>query len=209
MASDALRPELAAVPAPHVAPHVASGAATAAATARSRGGARVASSLPSFSGLVTLLLVSLVVVAVSVPRLRGFALRENELDAIHTARLFAAVLPAALPDEAAAPAIEALVTQNGLARQLSDAEFLSGGRLMRRHGYLFEVTRVPVGGGDGADAAPGELCVRAWPWEPGRTGVAAFVGRAGGEVLGHPNEGRWSALFGPPERVGEAWQRLR
>jgi hypothetical protein len=140
-----------------------------------------------------------------VPRLRGFALRENELDAIQTARLFAEVLPRPVPD-AAAPAIEALVAENGLARQLADAEFLAGGRLMRRHGYLFEVTRVSVGS---AEAPPTELCVRAWPWEPGRTGVAAFVGRPSGVVLGHPNAGRWSARPGPPERVDAAWQPLR
>lgn len=138
--------------------------------------------------VAVLVLIGVVVVLVSLPRLRRFALDENESDAIRALRvlgddalaheeLFGAGRLAALVD--AVP---------GRRRHLEDLETLPGGRL-RRHGYVFDW----IEGEDGGTA------IVAWPWEHGRTGVAVFAVVPGGPVLGLANaDGRYGGPRRPP-----------
>lgn len=165
---------------------------------------------------LTLAAVGLVVLLVSLPRLRDLALRENEADA--------AWLVTRLADacgQSEAHEVQALIRGvPALDRQVDDAEFLEGGRLLRRHGYLFEVVQLEpleleVGAGStGSDpvAAHAPRAIRAWPWQAGRTGRMALVWTAASGVVGDPNPGgRWSGQAPPdPESaVAEAWRPVR
>jgi len=154
----------------------------------------------------TLLAVATVVLLVSLPRLRDFALRENQGDA----RGLVARLGRLLDDEVHAAEVgnvqDAIAGDPALARQLEDVEYLEHGRLLRRHGYLFEVL---------PGAAPQRVTVRAWPWEHGRTGLASFVWIAHRGLAGHPNtDGRWTGTGGGPAPVfagsaspdGDGWR---
>ena len=152
--------------------------------------------------VAVLALIGLVVVLVSLPKLRHFALHENESDAIRAVRvlgddaldheeLFASGRLAALVD--AVP---------GRRRHLEDLETLPDGKL-RRHGYVFEW----IEGEDGGTA------IVAWPWEHGRTGLAAFAVEPGGLVFGLPNgDGRISGLDHPPDLpasgFAEPWREV-
>jgi hypothetical protein len=165
----------------------------------------------SAGGAATLAAIASVLVLVSLPRLRGFALHENEQDALETTRLLARAVADARSNGAGAAgaardvAIGAIAGAPPLARQLRDAEVLADGQLLRRHGYLFEV----VAPGEGAG-----LAVRAWPWRHGRTGRIALVGRGDGEVLANSNaDGRWSGPLAPPTPpssgpLAEGWRPL-
>jgi len=138
--------------------------------------------------VAVLALIGVVVVLVSLPKLRHFALHENESDAIRAVRmlgddaldheeLFASGRLAALVD--AVP---------GRRRHLEDLETLADGKL-RRHGYVFEW----IEGEDGGTA------IVAWPWEHGRTGVAVFAVVPGGPVFGLSNaDGRYGGARRPP-----------
>lgn len=133
--------------------------------------------------------ILLVVVLVSVPQLRGFALRENELDAMRTLRLLAATpAPANVP--AGSYDLAQLVAHDAsLRRRLEDVEFLADGRV-RRHGYLFDISSL----------RPGEPMLRAWPWSHGTTGRGAFVWTPQHGLLGHANkEGVFAGPDGAPE----------
>lgn len=146
---------------------------------------------------LTLVAIAAVVVVISLPRLREFALRENESDA----RALLARLGAKLEIHAAErPAsVAALVSaadaadtddRGGLSRWLGDAEYLAEGRLLRRHGYLFDV----------AEGPDRRFVVRAWPWRAGRTGTLAFVDPVGAAPLAHANQAaRFSGPDSPPE----------
>ncbi len=153
----------------------------------------------SLNGLVTLLAIAAVLVTVSVPRLRGFALQANERDALATSRLLARALQRVElgPDAS----IRQLVEEAQLGRLLDDAEYLQAGSLLRRHGYLFRLTQAPpplhlTGSGRTvlAGEAPDPACViLAWPWDSGRTGGSALAVFPAGPALGCANEGgRWS-----------------
>lgn len=131
--------------------------------------------------------VAVVVLLVSLPRLREFALRENEADA----RTLVARL-GELCAQGAPPASlgEVLARAPLLAARLEDAEWLGGGAVLRRHGYLFEL-----------DSSVAQPIIRAWPWEHGRTGCRAFRWRTGA-LEGHPNlAGGWNGL--PPSAPDE------
>lgn len=138
---------------------------------------------------LSLFAIGLVVVLVSVPRLRALALRSNEDDAWQMIRLLGQeafggeVLAAPNRD------LGQLVDERpGLAHRLDDTEVLQQGRVLRRHGYLFDLIE-----------AGGRHELRAWPWRHGRTGVAAFVFTDRGELFGHPNpQALWSGLGRPP-----------
>lgn len=168
----------------------------------------------------TLFAIAAVVVVISLPRLREFALRENEADA----RALLARLGAALEAHAAerplatepALAVVDLLETGGASRGaasdvvpsgpltssanpahprgLADAELLDGGRLLRRHGYLFDVASGP----------DHRIVVRAWPWHAGRTGQRAFVDPLGAPPLAHANP---KAEFSGPDG-GPALQAL-
>jgi hypothetical protein len=146
-----------------------------------------------------LVAIGLVVLLVSLPRLREFALRENEEDARALVTRLAG-LAAREVQAAEKPSIETLLASDPSAkRQLDDVEYLDGGRRLRRHGYLFEV-------GHAADGT----WVRAWPWEWRKTGISAYGWNSGTELVAHPNaEGRWSGLEAPPQVDGDAqWRAL-
>lgn len=144
--------------------------------------------------------IVLVVVLVSIPRLRAFALRQNELDAVRMLRSLAAH-PAPIGFDPAEHDLAALVAQDvGLKRRLEDLEFVDGGRL-RRHGYLFDMAR----------SASGEPMLRAWPWTHGQTGRGAFVWSPQRGLLGHPNtDGRYAGPEAPPDpaEVDVTWLRM-
>jgi hypothetical protein len=159
-------------------------------SARARAQAQVADrswGLP-WIDVLTLFAIGLVVVLVSLPRLRSFALRENELDAMHMLRT--------LSSQPAAPGVDArecnlaalLAPDPALRRKLEDLELLADGRV-RRHGYLFDLVLL----------GPGQPMLRAWPWNHAQTGRAAFAWTPERGLLGFENkDGRFSGPEHPP-----------
>ncbi|MEM7309752.1 MAG: hypothetical protein AAF682_23960 [Planctomycetota bacterium] len=148
------------------------------------------------AGVVTVLAIMTVVVLVSLPRLHDFALRENESDAAVLTRL----LGQGLVQHAEPGAdLHDLAERMGLDPRRDDLEWVESGRLLRHHGYLFEL--VP---------GRGEAIVRAWPWTYGETGRTAFVFRAEGGVFGHDNPGgAWTGPAQPPALSAEGWVAVR
>ncbi|MFN0245113.1 MAG: hypothetical protein ACKVWV_19695 [Planctomycetota bacterium] len=128
---------------------------------------------------VALVAIAVVVALVSLPRLRQFALRENEADAIRLVRVLAA---------GGQPLEERFAPGSALARRVGDVELL-GHSVLRRHGYLFDSVRT-------ADGSP---MVRAWPWSHQHTGLGAFVWTPERGLLAHANaDGRFSGIDRPP-----------
>jgi len=161
---------------------------------------KVSSKRPSTSALISLAAIGLVVLLVALPSLRGFALRENETDAI---RLIRALGSACLdtPGSETLTIGELLVANPALQHRFGDLEHLSEHAVLRTHGYLFDL--VPT------DEGP---TLRAWPWSHGRTGHAAFALTPGGDILGHPNsEGAWSGTSSArkqPASLGVGWRQM-
>jgi len=155
---------------------------------------------------LTLAAVALVVLLVSLPRLRDLALRENESDAVWLARRLAELSTEDLTPQAGGRAVRELVESRPLLkRQIDDVEYLGGGRVLRRHGYLFEVLALDSG------SKPRRV-VRAWPWQAGHTGRVALVWSPETGLLGHENaDGRWSGDCPPPSEAaaGQGWRRVR
>lgn len=128
----------------------------------------------------TLTAILVVVLVVSLPRLHSHTLHQNERDAIQAARMLGKSVFAM---ESAPALAELLKEDRSLEHRLEDVEVLEQGRVLRRHGYLFDITHT----------ASGATALRAWPWNCGETGYGAFILRSDGELLGHPNkESRWS-----------------
>lgn len=125
----------------------------------------------STASALTLLALGVVVLLVSLPRLREFALVENEADAAALTGAVAAALAEDPPADVELP-FGVLLERPLFARRAQDAELLDGGRLLRRHGYAFRVER----------PADGPPVVLAWPWEPGRTGRVAYRQSVGGAL---------------------------
>jgi hypothetical protein len=168
-----------------------------------------------------LVAVAAVVVLVSLPLLRGLALRENERDAIRTIRLFgrevfagntanAVAAPGVATPREPSPSLEDSLMALGamvegdddLNRRLPDTRLVDDGRRLFRHGYLFELVIAE-------DDTP---LLLAWPYSHGETGLAAFVLGPDGELYGHPNRSaRWSGPANPPSReeAASAWCLLR
>jgi hypothetical protein len=157
----------------------------------------------SYSGALSLAAIVAVLVVISVPRLQDIARQENEADARTTAQLLARAL-GSFP-ATGEPSMRDLVRRPELAGGLSDAELLQRGTLLRRHGYLFEVTRLapslnlpalPIALLAGAkDALKSMPAIRAWPWSHGSSGEMAFLVTAAGACLLHPNSAsRWHGL---------------
>jgi hypothetical protein len=156
----------------------------------------------SFVDGAVLGLIALVVVLVSLPRLRRFALRENETDAIRALRILA-VDGVAHADVLAGGNLGALLAASSDHRvRLDDVEVLPDGRL-RCHGYLFTI----------ALAETGRPLLLAWPWEHGSTGLAAFAIEPGGDPVGLRNEeGVYSgpdSPLPPPPGVSPEWMPVR
>lgn len=142
-----------------------------------------------------LVAVGVVVVLVSLPRLRDLALRDNELDAVHFARHLA-VLAAEHP--VAADVGQLVRDDPERRRSMRDAALLRDGALLRRRGYLFDVVLEGRG-----------TVVRAWPWKFGATGLGAFLVLPQGELLGHPNDTHsWSGPSHPPDPLTDEARAL-
>jgi len=150
-----------------------------------------ARSLRSGSRLL-LIAVGAVVVFVTLPLLRGLALKENERDALRVLELVGSQVFAA---EAPSVGFDGLLdSRSELARRLPDTRLLADGRLMFHHGYLFEILQRPDGGRE----------LRAWPLRHGETGLGAFWSSSPGRVLGHPNSAAiWSGLGSAPVLTGD------
>ena len=160
----------------------------------------------TLSGGLSLLSVVAVLVVVSVPRLRTLALRENEADARSTAQLLARSLSTLPAGEGRVPTVGECASR---PVALADTELLEGGTLLRRHGYLFEVTRLPAPLAPSRSTAPSRLGLRAWPWAHGQTGVVALVVAADGTTWEHANEPRrWDGLAARAEALtdDEGWR---
>jgi len=142
----------------------------------------------------TILGILLLVVLVTLPRLRGLAIQENELDALRTLGILGGEVFAADhagPDQLGDLFAAAEGLDSALERRLADTRVLDDGQRIVRYGYLFELT------GDAADPAGRGL--RAWPVEEGRTGQGAFWLNADLELRGNANrEARWSGAGRPP-----------
>ena len=141
-----------------------------------------------------LLAIGIVVLIVSLPRLRAFALRENERDAVRMLRLLSADA-VRHPEALASGGLGALLAASSAHRvRLEDLEVLDRGRV-RRHGYLF----------DAVEAPDGTWVLRAWPWDHGHTGLGAFRATPDGRLHGTPNErGSISGPGAPPAIDGSA-----
>lgn len=126
---------------------------------------------------LTLFLIGLVVVLLSLPRLRRFALRENELDAIALLQTLGADMPECGQGLSAGGLAGLLAANPRHENRFEDLELLPDGRL-RRHGYLF----------DAQETRPGQWVLRGWPWEHGHTGLGAFVFSPALGMLGNANE---------------------
>lgn len=152
-----------------------------------------------FSDAATLVAVGVVVLLVSLPRLREFALRENEEDARVLVERLAGLAAREVRAAESGNVATLLSADPAVARLIDDAEFLERGARMRRHGYLFEV----------GPAADGSL-VRAWPWLHRKTGFSAYAWTPGQRLVAHPNEsGEWSGLAARPELAADSgWRDL-
>lgn len=155
--------------------------------------------------VLTLAAVLVVVLLVSLPCLRDFAVRENERDA----RALLPVLVELVDGEPAAELdLAALVARTpALAEELRDAHPGERSGTLRHHGYVFSIAPVA----SGVPGASGARAVLAWPLDRGRTGLRAFACRPGGGLWLHDNQdGRWSGPRGP-ERLAaaEGWAPAR
>ena len=152
----------------------------------------------SAGGALSLSAVIAVLVLVSLPRLQAFALEENETDAAALTRALGRALVELEPAAGAAaalPTLAELAQAAGLDGPRDDVEWLETGRVLRRHGYLFEL-----------DLRAGDPELRAWPWAYGDTGRAAFVFRPADGVLRHGNQaGAWTGPARPPAGDGPDW----
>ena len=160
----------------------------------------VTSKRPSPSAVISLAAIGLVVLLVALPSLRGFALRENETDAV---RLIRALSSACVetPGSEKLTIGELLAANPALQHRFGDLEVLTEHAVLRTHGYLFDLVRT--------DAGP---TLRAWPWSHGRTGHTAFALTPGSDILGHPNsEGAWSgtnSVREQPASLGAGWRQM-
>jgi hypothetical protein len=194
-----------AAPIPAATAHVAPEEAVPAQVAPGAPGVAPRSRLSAVD-LAVLALIGIVVLLVSLPKLRLFALHENESDAIRTLRVLADDALASADLDAPSKLADLVAAPSAKSARLEDLEVLANGRL-RQHGYVFDW----IAGDEGGSA------IVAWPWEHGRTGVAVFAIEPGGPVLGLANEdGRYSGPRRPPPppshapRAGEslAWTPL-
>jgi len=158
----------------------------------------------SLSGVLTLAAISVVIVLVSLPRLRSFALRENESDAVYLLRVVGESLQASTV-EAGPPAVDLvglLRHEPELERKLQNCHDLGDGVVVR-HGYLFE----------GYEPEPGRWALRAWPYRHGQTGRRAFVWFPDVGLRVHANrDARFDGPDAPPSdetTAGAGWREAR
>ncbi|MAB79220.1 MAG: hypothetical protein CMJ89_07690 [Planctomycetes bacterium] len=176
----------------------------------------------SVLGAVSLISVVSVLVLVSLSRLRGFALHENALDARATVRYLADEF-ALLGEEHRYPQVGRLLENSReLQHALSDTEVLEGGRLLRRHGYLFALVprrKIERSGDSVSDAnsvrileanAPrpsNAFVVLGWPWRPEPTPLVLC--KVAGEIYSLKNaQAEWAGPHLDPQSLPplELWR---
>ena len=175
--------------------HPALPVGAAPAEAAQRPNATAASHGLSLLDRATLAAVVLLVIVVSIPRLRDMAIRANESDARTALRWMGSWL--AVPETAPAEFIHLVKERDNVKRRLPDARVLEG--TLSHHGYLFRLV----------EDADRTRAVVAWPLERGRTGNACYRLDERGltrHVVGpdgsHPLECRWSGLDRPGSAMG-------
>ena len=144
--------------------------------------------------LVTLVAVGTVVLLVSLPCLRDFAVRENERDALRLLPILCQQVhrPVHAADSDLGQVLERAPR---LIQGLRDAQLQGDGARLEHHGYVFRL---------GLPDAEGQRAVLAWPVEHERTGLRSFAALPGGDLLEHANpEGRWSGELGPDLHLPE------
>ncbi len=150
------------------------------------------------SDWITLGAIFAVILVVSLPRLRALALHQNELDAIQATKLLGKSVFAMETEPTLGGVLQ---IDSSLEHRLEDVEVLEQGSLLRRHGYLFDLTRTQTG----------EPAIRAWPWDCGETGYGAYVITKDAGLRGHPNaESLWSGPGNAPVLQDEdpAWRAV-
>jgi hypothetical protein len=172
----------------------------------------------SISGAFALLAIAAVLVVVSVPRLHVLAQQENEVDARNTALLLARALRTHGASAERPPSLADLLGRAELGG-LADSELLERDTVLRRHGYLFEITSLspavrlmsaPVALLCGTSASLPTTAIRAWPWTPGASGGSSFLVTAEGALFELPGSG--ARAQGPAGAVlidPESWKRAR
>lgn len=136
--------------------------------------------------LASLVAIGVVVALVSLPSLRGLAIRQNESDAARVVR----ALAQAARETGLGDAVALLEETPSLRHRFGDLERAGvpgHPGLLRANGYLFDLAPGPAG-----------LAARAWPWELGRTGRAAFVAQAEGALLVNAGSPAASGPARPP-----------
>ena len=153
----------------------------------SRVATRTSTGTLSRSGLASIGAVVSVVVVVSLPLLRRFALSENQIDALGVVRMLGR---AAVVRAADVPAVIGDLSLDGVGRgrALPRLESLDGGQLLFGNGYLFDLAIGEAG-----------AAVRAWPLSYGNTGYSAFVYAPDGTLWRSANAPGWSGTERPPE----------
>lgn len=122
------------------------------------------------------------VVLTSLPRLREFVVRSNEIDARDTLVRLAAL------DLDHSNLGDLMDSSPSLRRRFQDGVLTEDGELLRFHGFCFAIARP---GDDGEN--PGGWRLLAWPELFGRSGVRTFCASSAGGFWAHPNaRGRWS-----------------
>ncbi len=157
---------------------------------RTRQGPRARRPGRGWLDVLTLAGVALVVLWLSRPRLRDFALSENEADAWQLLERFGLAAGDVEAGERELDTIgDLLVVRPELERWVQDGELREDGALLLHRGYFFDLVEQPDGG----------PTLRAWPRSYGETGWAAFVRTPAGKLVGHANQdASWSGPEGAP-----------
>ncbi|MEZ5980016.1 MAG: hypothetical protein R3F34_17635 [Planctomycetota bacterium] len=141
--------------------------------------------------------VAAVLTTLTLTRLQLFAVYENERDAVALLEYVGKQLaiPAAAPENGRFDLRSEVARAAATVGNPTDSEWLEDGRVLRRRGYLFDLV----------EAADGGWCLRAWPWERGATGVAAYAYSPKDGLLGNRNETAEDGWSGPERTPGGSW----
>lgn len=139
------------------------------------------------SHVLLLVGVATLLSTLTLTRLQLFAVYENERDAVALlermgrrldAEQVLVAAPAATVSSTPPPLLREVVEAAGMSvGNPADAVWLEGGHVLRRRGYLFEL----------GTSVSGERFLRAWPWQVGSTGEAAYAFTREYGLLGHVN----------------------
>lgn len=159
-----------------------------------------------------LIAIGAVLATVSLARLHVFAVHQNERDALFLLERLAERMPLEDPSDSGSVRLESSLADpiqragldlRGLLQsptddfeRLGDLRWLAAGRVLHRHGYLFDL----VGTKGAGENTLADFRLRAWPQRHGRTGIAAFAWCSERGLTGDPNRtAQWDGLEGRPE----------